>query len=1186
MKSKLFFDNLISKLDLSGIDGIVDVARNNVYSYLSSFRNDAGYTKKLETAFGNDFDREVANQLFDEFAQGDFSDIPSIKIVKRDDINGANGAFSRDTNLIYLASEFITENANNPQTITDVLLEETGHFIDAQINTKDAAGDEGDIFARLVEGKSISQQELAVLRAEDDKATVTLDGQVVQIEQALQGSYLVSETGASGDYQIDALIYKYAWDSNNDVGKNESGIWNPGTSTLEMTYSFYKPGVADYGWPTNSDPKSNDNVNLEELTSQVKDSIREILRTIEQRVNINFREITEENGNYGQLRYIYKGDIYNRHAYLPDFNYDQNISSTHYQGDVFLYNQSLDTNNSGYQIAIHETLHALGLKHPGDYNGGSGNGIAPFLPLEEDNDNNTVMSYNEVDNQYSKEPAPYDLKALGYLYNLRATGDDSLSGKGTNTNDIYVFDTDTSQGSDIINETTIALQTYKNTYISAGNAFAFNGMYTSGNIGDWEEFQVIAESDGKIGLKTYHNRYVSADSFWIVDQEAEFKDWEKFNVISQPGGTIALKTHWPSYIQTNSTNTIGQNNGSDPDTWERFTLIPRNRDTDTLDFSATTTKSINVDLSLPGQQTINENLKLTLGITLAGVSYLDIENATGGSLNDILKGNKFGNLLRGNKGNDTINPVYSQGSTDTVDGGEGDDLLQVDYSSKNNGYGIHLGFGNTDKIYSRGGAGDNFELVNFSNIERFDITGTQYADAFEVRGGNDIFRGGAGNDILNGGAGDDTLDGGAGNDSLIGGAGNDSLIGGAGNDSLVGGVGNDILNPSYSQGSTDTVNGGEGDDLLQVDYSSKNNGYGIHLGFGNTDKIYSRGGAGDNFELVNFSNIQRFDITGTQYADVFEGRTDNDIFNGGAGSDKLTGGGGKDNLAGGTGADIFVYTDLKDSLLNNFDVITDFNANEDKFQIPTVSNFYFYNAGNLLKVSLNESSINTHLNMGNLLVGGGGFQPNYAATFTSGGSRYLVINDGTAGFQAGSDAIIQLQNLQGTIKASNFISDSNGINSVPGGGTPGVFTPVPITVNPYTRLNEITGTSGRDTLIGNSTSDRITGLQGADTITGGGGNDEFVYTNIRDNGDTITDFEIGKDHIVFTQLLDSLVTGGYNGANAIVDGYVKVVQGTSTSNFSVQIDADGSTGDDIFRPFITVNLAGTGTLNNPSNFVF
>ncbi|RUS98538.1 hypothetical protein DSM106972_081670 [Dulcicalothrix desertica PCC 7102] len=134
--------------------------------------------------------------------------------------------------------------------------------------------------------------------------------------------------------------------------------------------------------------------------------------------------------------------------------------------------------------------------------------------------------------------------------------------------------------------------------------------------------------------------------------------------------------------------------------------------------------------------------------------------------------------------------------------------------------------------------------------------------------------------------------------------------------------------------------------------------------------------------------------------------------------------------------------------------------------------------------------------------------------------------------------------------------------------------------------NEILGTSGYDELTGSSKGERIIGLQGADKLTGKGGNDQFVYTSIRDKGDTITDFEVGKDTIVFTQLLDSLVRGGYTGTNAFTDGYVRVVEGSISNNFKVEIDADGFTGRDIFQPFITVNVASGGALNNPNNFVF
>jgi predicted extracellular nuclease len=131
----------------------------------------------------------------------------------------------------------------------------------------------------------------------------------------------------------------------------------------------------------------------------------------------------------------------------------------------------------------------------------------------------------------------------------------------------------------------------------------------------------------------------------------------------------------------------------------------------------------------------------------------------------------------------------------------------------------------------------------------------------------------------------------------------------------------------------------------------------------------------------------------------------------------------------------------------------------------------------------------------------------------------------------------------------------------------------------------INGTSGRDTLVGTSNSDTIVGAQGADTLSGGARSDKFVYNSLRDRGDTITDFELGIDKIVLTQLLDSLIVGGYNGTDAIADGYLKVSQGSSSNNFKVEIDADGKTGVDIFRPFISMNTVGAGILDNPANFI-
>jgi Ca2+-binding RTX toxin-like protein len=94
--------------------------------------------------------------------------------------------------------------------------------------------------------------------------------------------------------------------------------------------------------------------------------------------------------------------------------------------------------------------------------------------------------------------------------------------------------------------------------------------------------------------------------------------------------------------------------------------------------------------------------------------------------------------------------------------------------------------------------------------------------------------------------------------------------------------------------------------------------------------------------------------------------------------------------------------------------------------------------------------------------------------------------------------------------------------------------------------------------------DLITGYAGADTLRGCQGGDQFIYTNFRDAGDVIVDFELGQDKLVLTQLLRSL---NYNGATAIADSYVRLVQ--RNTGTSVQIDVDGAQGSGIFRPFIT-----------------
>ncbi len=152
--------------------------------YLSNFAVGQDFYTKLTIAFGNPLDTEKAESLRQQWVSGDFTSLPEIEIRSGEEIQGANSAFSSDTNKIYLSQEYITQNASSPSAITHTLLEEIGHFVDAKINSSDAPGDEGAIFSALVRGKTLDENQLQQLRAENDAATITLDGQVIQIEKA------------------------------------------------------------------------------------------------------------------------------------------------------------------------------------------------------------------------------------------------------------------------------------------------------------------------------------------------------------------------------------------------------------------------------------------------------------------------------------------------------------------------------------------------------------------------------------------------------------------------------------------------------------------------------------------------------------------------------------------------------------------------------------------------------------------------------------------------------------------------------------------------------------------------------------------------------------------------------------------------------------------------------------------
>ncbi|MFN9405479.1 MAG: Calx-beta domain-containing protein [Dolichospermum sp.] len=137
----------------------------------------------FDTAFGSGYNFATAASFRSQWQSQDFSQFPQIEIVSSEVLGSANGAYAISTNRIYLSDQFVS--TASQQSLDAVILEEFGHFVDAQVNNSDSAGDEGDIFSALVLGKNLTESQLQQLKSEDDQATITLDGQVIiEIEQA------------------------------------------------------------------------------------------------------------------------------------------------------------------------------------------------------------------------------------------------------------------------------------------------------------------------------------------------------------------------------------------------------------------------------------------------------------------------------------------------------------------------------------------------------------------------------------------------------------------------------------------------------------------------------------------------------------------------------------------------------------------------------------------------------------------------------------------------------------------------------------------------------------------------------------------------------------------------------------------------------------------------------------------
>jgi Ca2+-binding RTX toxin-like protein len=292
---------------------------------------------------------------------------------------------------------------------------------------------------------------------------------------------------------------------------------------------------------------------------------------------------------------------------------------------------------------------------------------------------------------------------------------------------------------------------------------------------------------------------------------------------------------------------------------------------------------VTVDLNIVGSQNTGSQGWDTL---------TSIEYVSGTPFADTLTGDANDNILWGSTA--TIDPDSNWVSTsnnDTLDGGDGNDLLVV-------GIGNHSlsGGDGIDTVAFTENWGDDPAirislalqgLVQDTGQGLWTLTGIE-----NLSGGDD-------DDQLTGDDNANILAGSFGSDILSGGGGNDSLYGDGAIDSSAPGSGPPILSPDVGANGNDTLDGGDGDDLLDggggtdtATYASASGAVQVDLGLGTAT------GAAGNDTLVSIENV-----IGSGFNDFLLGDFSANRLDGGGGNDRVIGGAGDDTLDGGTGAD-------------------------------------------------------------------------------------------------------------------------------------------------------------------------------------------------------------------------------------------------------------------------------------------
>jgi len=655
----------------------------------------------------------------------------------------------------------------------------------------------------------------------------------------------------------------------------------------------------------------------------------------------------------------------------------------------------------------------------------------------------------------------------------------------------------------------------------------------------------------------------------------------------------------------------------------------------------------------------------------------DADKIYGGAGNDIIYGQEDDDeldgeagfdLLYGGPGNDHLITTDLL-SADFLDGGEGFNRLSADYSDKTTPLHFIVGTNNAFVFPD----GDTF--TNLHTIGTLIGTATNdvirlaaqyepsyYSKNIDAGEGDDLviadFRGiypsvnGRTADTLAGGPGNDTLSfeqsiasvsvnlpnaafGGAATEITI--SGFENLIGSRFADYLFGDTNDNIFTPLPALPNQpggiqhDRVLGGAGSDTLRIDFSAlpEANVQGVIMPQ-NTGNTYATIRLGTNAMsspvLIDYTFIERFEITGSEtndrlygegfgiwanpssYADRFfglggddyiEGRFGDDYIDGGAGDDNLEAGGGNDTVIGGPGNDSILFawsdqflptygTDICDAGPGD-DFVRDarFLGRDDTYaNETTVFKFDGGEGFDTLQIDVGNMTtpfiFNENHPPAEVILANGGYLRNFEqiSTITTGSGNDILISTGRVNnlfaTKTGNDIVnpgLGLDNVIGgpgddLLILDYSILDDSDTTAVLRNQNTGSFERYRISTS--TLLDQILNNNfERMHFTGTSKADTMYGFVGNDRLFGGAGDDDLRGNN----GDDWLDGGTGAD----------LLVGGAQNDTFIVDSVGDIVTEASGLN----------TGTDTVRASVNYTLPNNvellvltgGALNGTGNSV-